>query len=283
MILEAWVWVCAPAGTTCCDLFSVFIFQVPDLKSFNSSMTYISLRQNQLKAVNLDYFSDFPWMRTLIFSSNQITFINLTKPITPLYLYFDSNELTSIDMNIFSVITEITFLTFKSNPLTEIIYPSSNGTVMLSKLSLSYTQMINKHKKIQNLNSLTHLELEYTGISTLNYSMFVDLKELLDLDLNRNYNLEIAPVASGTSLDKLSQLKLRMCNMHGPFNFSQVSSSILPSLTNLDLYYNQLDSLLIEEGYKLSSLVYLQLERNLITEFDLYFFIAVFPQLVTLT
>ena len=264
-------------------LFFVCIFQVPDLKSFKSSMTYISLSRNRLKGVvNLDYFSDFPLMRTLIFTSNQITTINLTKPITPQYLYFDSNRLTSIDMNTFSVITEITYLTFRSNPLTEFIYPSTNGSVKLSHLSLSYTQVINEHKKVENLSSITHLELEYAGISTFNYSMFVDLKELWEINLNRNYNIEMAPVASGTSLAKLNKLKLAMCNIPGTFNLTQVSTPILPALTHLEIYYNQLESVFIEDGYNLSAVVYLQLERNLITEFNFDFYIAVFPQLETL-
>ena len=244
-------------------------------------MTYLSLGHNRLKAVDLDYFSDFPLMRTLIFSSNQITTINLTKPITPLYLYFDSNRLTSIDMDIFSVINEITYLTFRSNPLTEFIYPSTNGTVKLSQLSLSYTQVINEHEKVENLSRLTYLELEYAGITTFNFSMFVELKSLVDINLNRNYNIEMAPVKNGTSLDKLKKVRLNICNLLGTFNLTHVSTPILPALTNLELYHNQLKSLFIEDGYNLSSLVYLHLERNLITEFDLEFYIAVFPQLVT--
>ena len=271
---------CASEDTAFCDLFSVFIFQVPDLISFNSSMTYISLNYNRLKTVNLDYFSDFPLMRTLMFTSNKITTISLTKPITPLYLYFDSNRLTSIDMNIFSVITEIAYLTFKSNPLTEFIYPSSNGSVQLSQLSLSYTQVINEHKKVQNLSSLTHLELQYAGLSTFDYSMFVDLKELLDLNLKGNNILKIAPVEN--SLHKLNKLMLGMCNIHGTFNLSQVSTPILPALTILGLHYNHLESLFIEDGYNLSSLTDFRLDSNHFTEFDLDFFSAVFPQLVTL-
>ena len=243
-------------------------------------MTYLSLRSNRLKAVNLDYFADFPLMRTLIFTSNQITSINLTKPITPLYLYFDSNRLISIDMDTFSVINEITYLTFKSNPLTELIYPSSNDKLMLSQFSLSYTKVINEHEKVQNLSSVTYLELEYAGITIFNYSMFGDLVNLVDLNLNRNYNLEMAAVPSGTSFSKLNKLRFNICNIPGTFNLTQVSTSILPALTQLELSNNKLESLFIDDGYNLSSLVYLNLERNLITEFDLEFYIAAFPQLV---
>ena len=282
LIMEDWVG-CVLLQALLVVIFFLFLFfQVPDLISFNNSMTYISLKYNRLKAVNLDYFSDFPLMRTLMFTSNQITTINLTKPITPLYLYFDNNRLISIDMNIFSVISEIAYLTFKSNPLTEFIYPSSNGTVMLSKLSLSYTQVINEHVKVQNFSGLTHFELQYAHVSTFNYTMFVDLKELLHLNLKGNYILEIAPVASGTFLDKLNKLILGMCNIPGTFNLSQVSTVILPALTYLDLHHNQLESLFIEDGYNLSSLIHFRLDSNLITEFDLDFYSGVFPQLVTL-
>ena len=275
------VGLCMTKDTACCDFCSVFLFQVPDLTPFRSNMTYLSLSHNRLKAVNLDYFADFPLMRTLIFSSNQITTINLTKPLTTLYLYFDSNRLTSINMDTFSVINEITYLTFRSNPLTEFIYPSSNGTVKLNQLSLSYTQVINEHVKVQNLSSLTYLELEHVGISTFNLSMFVELKNLVDINLNRNYNIEMAPAKNGTSLDKLKKVRLNICNLLGTFNLTQLSTPILPALTNLELYHNHLESLFIEDGYNLSSLVNLHLERNRITEFDLEFYIAVFPQLVT--
>ena len=161
--------------------------QVPDVAVFNNTLTYLSVESNGITSVDLDYFAQFPHLRSLHFSRNPLVNISLTKSLSVIYLVFLDTELAVLDMNIFTLTGNLKYLDVRKNPVQTYIAPTQSHMITIETLIMYQLTVVAQEEKLENLSSLKQLTFSNTGMKDIDFQFFSELINPRELDLGYNY------------------------------------------------------------------------------------------------
>lgn len=166
--------------------------------------------------------------------SNQIK--SITRGLFPAenrltFLSFESNQISTIDDYAFEHLQHLFSLKLQQNKLEEIKQHTFTGMIALHVLNLNRNRIRNIHDgAFESLNDLQFLHLQENEMETLTEGLFRGLKNLTDISISHN-------------------------RIHHIYN----SLQHLTNIKKIDLNYNQIVDLNLNEFAKLPSLIDLRL------------------------
>lgn len=169
------------------------------------------------------------------------------------------SNVPSIGKNSFWGLHKLKKLNLKYNNLTSIGMDNFRGLLNLTDLNLSHNRiMIMPSETFWHCTALKRLNLSYNRIPALMPRVFRMLGHLTTLDLSGNPLTDLNPEVFGD----ITQLKFFRCR---DCLLSRVNPQIYhlaPSLEEIDLGYNQIKYILIDDFPNLKNLTQLQLDGN---------------------
>ncbi len=269
------------------DLEKAYNIEIPDLSSQerigwsvkryfkqDSSGAVVELRLRECQIESMTWLIDFPALKKLDLSYNQIRKLEGLERLTSLTeLYLSGNQISKLEgLNALTSLTELYLL---DNQIAKL--EGLNALTSLTWLDLSYNQ-IRKLEGLDHLTSLRRLNLSGNQIAKL--EGLDSLTSLTRLDLSDNQIAKLEGLDSLTSLTGLylrrNQLiklegldhltSLRRLNLSGNQLIKLEGLASLTSLTGLNLRGNQISKL--ESLASLTSLTRLDLSDNQIAKLE---------------
>jgi Leucine-rich repeat (LRR) protein len=218
-------------------------------------------------------------------SINEIYYIKNPENVKSLYLTY--NNLTNLDKDIFSGLTQLQKLDLSKNKLTSLDKELFSGLTQLQKLDLSKNKLTSLDKELfSGLTQLQKLYLWNNNLTQLDKNLFKNNTQLQELYLEDNklthldkdlfkYNTQLRILSLGdnnlTHLDKelfsgLTQLEGLPLKNNNLTHLDKDIFSGLTQLQNLDLYGNKLTHLDKELFSNNTQLYYLWLGNNNLTQ-----------------
>ena len=240
------------------------ITDITGLENFTSTERFI-LSHNDITSIDISVLF---WVKDISLNGNELTEIDLSSNIDLEKLSIGNNELSSIDI---SNNENLTHLSAGGNDLTTL---DTSNNLLLEELSIWHTEINTLDLSLNNLKlinisssafttfedfssqmELENIDVAFTDLSTLNTSIFQNLKKLkinnsdiLEIDLSQNSVLQFLTVGSlgMTSIDVSHNLDLRslfiwegLTSIDVSQNLELRSINVLGSdITSLDLSAN---------------------------------------------
>ncbi|XP_077979045.1 uncharacterized protein LOC144434291 isoform X2 [Glandiceps talaboti] len=238
---------------------------MPDFAGKLRNLTVLELSHNTITEIPSSSLEGLTSLKTLDLSYNKITELRDTFPIgnTLQNLLLNNNELTVLESGCFNNLASLETLNLNKNRIS--VLPKDSFVNMEKLKSLEMSR--NKLKEVdgltfKGLKSLVDLHLKRNRISVLMDGAFYGLDNIENLGLDHN---SITSVSRGWlyGLSTLQQLTLshnRITEMNG-WDFCT-------KLKDLNLSYNELNSIEASVFSELGSLYYLYLDNNKISTIE---------------
>jgi Leucine-rich repeat (LRR) protein len=232
-------------------------------------LTILNLQSNQIKSLPMGAFADLPFLSELNLGYNRLTWFDFSivkQNLQLKKLEINQNPITNVTTSQ-QYSSNLTYIDMSMNSLTSL--PMENLPVCLNLQTLNLD-----FNKIQHVND--NAFIGFHSLTTLGLNAFADLSNLSELNLANNHltSFDFAIVKQNPQLKKLEINANFMKNL----TTSQQYSS---NLTYIDLGWNSLTSLPMENLPVFLNLQTLELEKNQIQHVNDNAFIG-FHNLTTL-
>ncbi|XP_076025239.1 relaxin receptor 2a [Genypterus blacodes] len=183
-----------------------------DVPQLSPNVTWLSLKNNQIRALSDTTFSGYPALERLFLQNNSLQLVS-TDAFRGLHrlkkLFLNENKISSLSPGVFRDLHQLEWLMLDHNPLRILSQDTFLGLQSLTYLSLVNTslQQLPPPSFCQNMPNLGWLDLDENQIQTLNNSMLRPCRNLEVLYLMDN-RIRSVPENTFQSLWKLTDLNL---------------------------------------------------------------------------
>ena len=232
-----------------------------------TNLQLLTLVENQISNVEYMAFSTNINLQELWLNSNKLKMIPRGLPIALQKLYMDQNNIHDIESGLFGKNANLETLSLNMNAVHQILSNSFSGLKNLTNILLK-TNKIQEIKSgtFTDMISLNKLDLSDNPLKTISPGAFKDLPSLQDLDMS--YQEQTDVTVANDFLPGINTIKsLQFMNSPGLAKkflrlIEKQRRFTFPSLTRINLEYNELETLPSNLRDALPSLEMMSLDGN---------------------